>query len=196
MKKIKNILALSFTLLSINLPASALEVGPGDFSFVQNDNVNLRLSPATNKRPITQLSKGTGFIVLERAGDWLYGDVFRSGPPGEVLKGWVHKKLLGIDFPKNANVPTTAAFEEFFSYIKTENQTSLAQTGVSRYLKVSNWGDGIVAVTVHRNWMDDDYHNKKMAFKRLTDTWKILDGNTMDEQLFLLSPSGLVLMQQ
>jgi hypothetical protein len=35
-----------------------------------------------------------------------------------------------------------------------------------------------------------------MAFKRLTDTWKILDGNTMDEQLFLLSPSGLVLMQQ
>ena len=196
MKKIKTILSLTALTLISYTPTYALELGAGDFAFIQKERVNLRVSPATNKRPLTQLSKGTGFIILERSGDWLYGDVFRSGFGEETMKGWVHTSLLDIKFPKDAHVPTTAAFEEFYNYIKDENQTSQARTGLSRYLKVSNWGDGLVAVTVHRNWMEDDYHNKKAAFERLSEAWRLLDGNRMDEKLFILSPSGLVLMQK
>ncbi len=192
---LKYTIALTGTLFAAT-QGYALELGAGDFTFIQKERVNLRMSPATNKRPLTQLSKGTGFIVLERSGDWLYGDVFRSGFGENIMKGWIHKDLLGVKFPENAQVATTAAFEEFFNYIKDENQTSQAQTGLSRYLKVSNWGDGLVAVTVHRNWMEDDYHNKKASFERLSEAWRILDGNRMDEKLFILSPSGLVLMQQ
>lgn len=135
-------------------------------------------------------------MVLERKEDWLYGDVFRSGTGLDTLKGWVHQSLLDTAFPKGTHVPTTAAFEEFSAYINDENQTSLARSGVSRYLKVHNWGDGVVAVTVNRNWMDDDFHYKKTAFERLQSAWHLLDGNEMDEKLFILSPSGLVLMQQ
>lgn len=168
-----------------------LPLAAGDFTFIQKDGINLRSAAGTANTPILSLNKGTGFVVLARQGEWLFGEVFRRNG----LEGWVHEKFLDTTFPAGARVPTTAAFLEMKNFMQELDNESRARTGVSRYVDILNWGDGVAAVIVNQNWMADDYGAKKTNFNRINEMWTFLDGNRQEEKLFVLSPSNFILMQ-
>ena len=155
--------------------------------------MNVRKGPSTDSAVTLKLNRGHELIEFTRQGEWINVGVARTGGKD----GWVHRSLVGPNFPGGRTTPqSNPKITLFRDAVTVLNARFRRRTGIDLFTDVEDLGDGIVAVTATDTWLSAPLSDRQGNLSTLFDLWDGADGSGLPIMVRVVDQGGALVMQK